>query len=128
MVGRRWLITGQTCYVKGKAGAGSSIVDRFLGSFRHLGDQLIAEMRAGLTAGGEAVPVHSAGLKLVDMVSWPVARFAMRLDRRLSNGGGRRLHPAALGRREVPPIQRFEQEPVLPRDGVIWLVGSRHRR
>ncbi|MBC6441766.1 MAG: DUF1028 domain-containing protein [Rhodobacteraceae bacterium] len=39
----------------------------------HLGDRLIAALRAGLAAGGEAGPVHSAGLKLVDRVSWPVA-------------------------------------------------------
>jgi uncharacterized Ntn-hydrolase superfamily protein len=30
-------------------------------------------MRAALKAGGEAGPVHSAGLQLVDKVSWPVA-------------------------------------------------------
>jgi len=30
-------------------------------------------MRAGLAAGGEAGPGHSAGMKLVDKQSWPVA-------------------------------------------------------
>jgi uncharacterized Ntn-hydrolase superfamily protein len=30
-------------------------------------------MRAALQAGGEAGPVHSAGLQIVDKVSWPVA-------------------------------------------------------
>jgi uncharacterized Ntn-hydrolase superfamily protein len=50
-----------------------AIVDGFLSSSGHLGDRLIAAMRAGLAAGGEAGPVHSAGLKLVDKVSWPVA-------------------------------------------------------
>jgi uncharacterized Ntn-hydrolase superfamily protein len=50
-----------------------AIVDGFLGSTGHLGDRLIAAMCAGLAAGGEAGPVHSAGLKLVDKVSWPVA-------------------------------------------------------
>lgn len=50
-----------------------AIVDSFLGSSGHLGDRLIAAMRAGLAAGGEAGPVHSAGMKLVDKVSWPVA-------------------------------------------------------
>jgi uncharacterized Ntn-hydrolase superfamily protein len=50
-----------------------AIVDSFLGSSGHLGDRLIAALRAGLAAGGEAGPVHSAGLKLVDRVSWPVA-------------------------------------------------------
>lgn len=50
-----------------------AIVDGFLASSGHLGDRLIAAMRAGLAAGGEAGPVHSAGMKLVDKVAWPVA-------------------------------------------------------
>lgn len=50
-----------------------AIVDGFLGASGHLGDRLIAAMQAGLAAGGEAGPIHSAGLKLVDKVSWPVA-------------------------------------------------------
>lgn len=50
-----------------------AIVDGFSGSAGHLGDRLIAAMRAGLAAGGEAGPVHSAGMMLVDRVSWPVA-------------------------------------------------------
>lgn len=41
----------------------------------HLGDRLIAAMRAGLAAGGEAGPVHSAGMMLVDKVDWPVAEL-----------------------------------------------------
>lgn len=39
----------------------------------HLGDRLIAAMRAGLAAGGEAGPIHSAGMQLCDKVPWPVA-------------------------------------------------------
>lgn len=54
-------------------GVPQAIVDGFLSSTGHLGDQLIAAMRAGLAAGGEAGPVHSAGMKIVDRVSWPVA-------------------------------------------------------
>lgn len=54
-------------------GVPQAIVDGFLASSGHLGDRLIAAMRAGLVAGGEAGPVHSAGLKIVDKVSWPVA-------------------------------------------------------
>jgi len=50
-----------------------AIVDGFLNANGHLGDRLIAAMRAGLAAGGEAGPTHSAGLKIVDKVSWPVA-------------------------------------------------------
>jgi uncharacterized Ntn-hydrolase superfamily protein len=39
----------------------------------HLGDRLIASMRAALAAGGEEGPVHSAGMLLVRDVGWPVA-------------------------------------------------------
>ena len=45
----------------------------FLASRGHLGDRLIATMRAALKAGGEAGPVRSAGMKLVREVAWPVA-------------------------------------------------------
>lgn len=54
-------------------GVPQAIVDGFLASSGHIGDRLIAAMRAGLAAGGEAGPVRSAGLKIVDKVSWPVA-------------------------------------------------------
>lgn len=54
-------------------GVCQAIVDGFEAAQGHLGDRLIAAMRAGLAAGGEAGPVHSAGMMLVDQVSWPVA-------------------------------------------------------
>lgn len=38
-----------------------------------LGDRLIAALLAGLEAGGEAGPVHSAGLLIVDAETWPVS-------------------------------------------------------
>ena len=50
-----------------------AIVDGFIASKGHIGDRLIAAMRAGLAAGGEAGPVHSAGMMIVDKYSWPVA-------------------------------------------------------
>ena len=51
----------------------AAIVASFEAAEGHLGDRLITAMRAGLDAGGEAGPVHSAGLMLVDKVSWPIA-------------------------------------------------------
>jgi len=54
-------------------GVPAAIVDSFAASAGHLGDRLIAALRAGLAAGGEAGPVHSAGLLMVDKVAWPVA-------------------------------------------------------
>lgn len=50
-----------------------AIVEEFVAAKGHLGDRLIAALRAGLAAGGEAGPVHSAGLQLCDTVNWPVA-------------------------------------------------------
>ena len=50
-----------------------AIVDGFMGTSAPFGDRLIAALRAGLAAGGEAGPVHSAGLQICDHVSWPVA-------------------------------------------------------
>jgi uncharacterized Ntn-hydrolase superfamily protein len=38
-----------------------------------LAERLLAAMRGGLAAGGEAGPVHSAGLLMVHEVPWPVA-------------------------------------------------------
>ncbi|MEP3918219.1 DUF1028 domain-containing protein [Ascidiaceihabitans sp.] len=54
-------------------GVPQAVVDGFLASTGHLGDRLIAAMRAGLAQGGEAGPLHSAGMLLVDKVAWPVA-------------------------------------------------------
>jgi uncharacterized Ntn-hydrolase superfamily protein len=56
-------------------GVPQAVVDSFLDSSGHLGDRLIAAMRAGLAIGGEAGPLHSAGMLLVDKVAWPVAEL-----------------------------------------------------
>ena len=51
----------------------AAIVSGFISAKGHIGDRLLAAMRAGLDAGGEAGPIHSAGMKVVDKVPWPVA-------------------------------------------------------
>ncbi|MFT3972577.1 MAG: DUF1028 domain-containing protein [Amaricoccus sp.] len=51
----------------------AAIVAGFEGATGPLGDRLIAAMRAGRDAGGEAGPIHSIGMKLVREVAWPVA-------------------------------------------------------
>lgn len=50
----------------------AAMVAAFQASEGHLGDRLLAALEAGLAAGGEAGPVHSAGLQIADRVSWPV--------------------------------------------------------
>ncbi|MDQ0469588.1 DUF1028 domain-containing protein [Labrys wisconsinensis] len=54
-------------------GVPQAMVEAFLASQGSLGGRLLGAMRAGVAAGGEAGPVHSAGLLLVRDVSWPVA-------------------------------------------------------
>jgi uncharacterized Ntn-hydrolase superfamily protein len=54
-------------------GVPAAMVDHFQTSTGHLGDRIIGAMKAALAAGGEAGPVHSAGMMLVREVAWPVA-------------------------------------------------------
>ena len=48
------------------------IVECFENETGHLGDRLISALKSGLNAGGEAGPLHSAGIQICDDVSWPV--------------------------------------------------------
>jgi uncharacterized Ntn-hydrolase superfamily protein len=50
----------------------SAIVAAFGTSEGELGGRVLAAMAAGLAAGGEAGPLHSAALLVVDRVAWPV--------------------------------------------------------
>jgi uncharacterized Ntn-hydrolase superfamily protein len=54
-------------------GVPAAMVDAFLADpDAELGDRLLAALAAGRDAGGEAGPVHAAGLVVVDEVAWPV--------------------------------------------------------
>jgi uncharacterized Ntn-hydrolase superfamily protein len=47
------------------------MVTRFETTTGALAERLLAALEAALSAGGEAGPVHSAGLKVADKLSWP---------------------------------------------------------
>jgi uncharacterized Ntn-hydrolase superfamily protein len=68
---------GQDCVAAGNllanTGVPAAMVEGFEAGRGDLGDRLIAAMEAGSKAGGEAGPVHSAGLYMVRDVSWPIA-------------------------------------------------------
>lgn len=72
--GEAW---GRDCAAGGnllaKVDVPTALVAAFEVASGHLGDRLIAALRAGLAAGGEAGPVHSAGLKIADRLCWPLA-------------------------------------------------------
>jgi uncharacterized Ntn-hydrolase superfamily protein len=67
-----------------------------------LGDRLIDALTAGLRVGGEAGPVHSAGLVMVRDVAWPVAD--LRIDWHDSDPIG---ELAALWRRFKPQMDDY---------------------
>ena len=53
----------------------ASMVTVFEAATGHLGDRLLAAMQAALALGGEAGPVHSAGMLIVGIQQWPLAEL-----------------------------------------------------
>jgi len=76
------MVEGKSCVVAGNMLANQSVINAmvsdFEGSSGTLPERLINALAAGVTAGGEAGPVHSAAVKIVDKCSWPVVD--LRLD------------------------------------------------
>jgi len=66
---------GEHCAAGGNLLADTGVPAKMTAAFEAsdgaLAERLIAAMRAGLAAGGEAGPVHSAGLLVVDKEAWP---------------------------------------------------------
>jgi uncharacterized Ntn-hydrolase superfamily protein len=75
--------SGADCVAVGNLLANDSVPAAMIEAFaehagRALPDRLLRALEAGLAAGGEAGPVHSAGLCVFDGASWPVAE--LRVD------------------------------------------------
>jgi uncharacterized Ntn-hydrolase superfamily protein len=68
---------GRNCVAAGNLLASADVPEKMVRAFEastgYLADRLIVAMQAAVAAGGEAGPVHSAGMLVVDKVSWPVA-------------------------------------------------------
>lgn len=60
------------------AGIPAVMVAAFEAASGDLAERLMQALEAGLAAGGEAGPVHSAGLRVVDRLSWPIVD--LRID------------------------------------------------
>jgi uncharacterized Ntn-hydrolase superfamily protein len=54
------------------AGVPAAMIEAFERSSGHLGERLLEALRAGVSFGGEAGPLHSAGLLVVREVPWPI--------------------------------------------------------
>ncbi|MFK7698024.1 DUF1028 domain-containing protein [Pseudomonas caspiana] len=69
-------VSGEQCVAAGNMLANPDVINVMVQAFEqasgHLAERLLQAMRAGQTAGGEAGPVHSAALKVVADVPWPI--------------------------------------------------------
>jgi uncharacterized Ntn-hydrolase superfamily protein len=67
---------GRDCAAAGNLLANPSVPGEMTRAFEesrgHLADRLLQALRAGLKAGGEAGPLHAAGVQVADQLSWPV--------------------------------------------------------
>ena len=70
------VVAGEQCVAAGNMLAGANVIDVMVEAFEAapgtLADRLLAAMHGAMAAGGEAGPVHSAALKLVGDVAWPI--------------------------------------------------------
>jgi uncharacterized Ntn-hydrolase superfamily protein len=95
----------------------AAMVEAFAaGSAAKLGDRLIAALRAGLAAGGEAGPVRSAGMLVADAVEWPVT------DLRVDWADDPVEELAALWRVWEPQAESYVQRALDPSDAPAFGV------
>ena len=75
-------VAGEQCVAAGNMLAGVHVIEAMVRAFENapglLADRLLAAMYAAIAAGGEAGPVHSAALKVVDDLVWPIVD--LRID------------------------------------------------
>jgi len=69
-------LAGKDCVVAGNMLAGKGVIEAMVDAFEQssgqLPERLIIAMQAGIAAGGEAGPVHSAAVKVVGDLVWPI--------------------------------------------------------
>ena len=75
-------LAGEQCVAAGNLLASPAVIAAMIEAFEQttglLAERLLAAMHAAMAAGGEAGPVHSAALKVVDDLTWPL--IDLRVD------------------------------------------------
>ena len=85
VLGTHSIVHGDGVVAAGNLLANEGVVAAMVRAFEatvalHLGDRLALALEAGLGAGGEAGPVHSAGLLIANRVEWAVADLRIDWD------------------------------------------------
>ncbi|MCO7579065.1 MULTISPECIES: DUF1028 domain-containing protein [Pseudomonas chlororaphis group] len=69
-------LAGEQCVAAGNLLAGTGVIEAMVEAFEQtpgiLVERLLAAMHAAMAAGGEAGPVHSVALSVVDDLTWPI--------------------------------------------------------
>ncbi|WP_044874933.1 DUF1028 domain-containing protein [Pseudomonas sp. LFM046] len=69
-------VAGEQCAAAGNLLSSTKVIEDMVQAFETapgmLADRLLAAMHAAMAAGGEAGPVHSAALKVVGDLTWPI--------------------------------------------------------
>ncbi|MCE4052346.1 DUF1028 domain-containing protein [Pseudomonas sp. Au-Pse12] len=69
-------VAGEQCVAAGNLLASPKVIEAMVQAFETtpglLAERLLAAMQAAMAAGGEAGPVHSAALSVVDDLTWPI--------------------------------------------------------
>ena len=75
-LGIHHMVKGSHCVAAGNMLTSTSVIDAMVHAFEtssgELTTRLLTALSAGITQGGEAGPVHSAAVKVVDDYTWPI--------------------------------------------------------
>lgn len=75
-LGTHHALAGEQCVAAGNLLAAPAVIAAMLAAFEQapgaLAERLLAAMQAAVAAGGEAGPLHSAALKVVGDLTWPI--------------------------------------------------------
>ncbi|PIJ50421.1 fimbrial assembly protein FimA [Erwinia sp. OLTSP20] len=114
-LGTHHVAEGLDCIAAGNMLASKAVINAMVTAFQQsrgeLAGRLVTALRAGLQAGGEAGPVHSAAVKVVDDYSWPVVD--LRIDWSESDPVG---ELEALWLAWEPQMQAYQVRALDPRE------------
>ena len=120
-LGTHRMVQSDHCVVAGNMLSDKSVIDAMVDNFSsttgELTERLISALQAGVDAGGEAGPVHSAAVKVVDKCPWPLVD--LRVDWAEENPVGVLL---SLWQDYAPQMQDYVTRALDPREAPSYGV------